>query len=387
MENPINRLVIRNFKSIQHIDLPCKRVNVFIGEPNVGKSNILEAMSLLGAGYTRSPDSRMLSDLIRFQRYENLVFDEEIHKRHISVETDLGGAYVLPYKKSFFLSVLPNALFLTDISTKSTALEKYIASFYSDYVRIDQDILMKKGIEVIYRVSNFHSEGEKIDAIALNFGSGGWGSNINRETYKSIVKKYDFHVVKEPSYEEYPFLLPPYGVNLFDVIRQNKEFHKECVKFFSHYGLNLVYRQQERIFEVQKNVDGIITAHPYSNMADTLQRIIFYLTAIESNKNSVLLFEEPEAHAFPPYTAELADRIALDDENQYFLTTHSPYLLNTLLSALGEDELNLVLVYYEDYETKVKALSQEEIKEAISDNFNLFFNLDKFLYAKEELHD
>ncbi len=42
----INKLEIKNFKSIKHLELDCKRVNIFIGKPNVGKSNILEALGI-----------------------------------------------------------------------------------------------------------------------------------------------------------------------------------------------------------------------------------------------------------------------------------------------------------------------------------------------------
>jgi len=42
MENQIRNLEIQNFKSIKYLQLDCKQVNIFIGEPNVGKSNILE---------------------------------------------------------------------------------------------------------------------------------------------------------------------------------------------------------------------------------------------------------------------------------------------------------------------------------------------------------
>jgi AAA15 family ATPase/GTPase len=43
----IRELQIRNFKSVKALDLKCNRVNVFIGEPNTGKSNILETIGLL----------------------------------------------------------------------------------------------------------------------------------------------------------------------------------------------------------------------------------------------------------------------------------------------------------------------------------------------------
>ena len=43
----ITTLNIERFKSIRTLELSCRRVNVFIGEPNTGKSNILEALGLL----------------------------------------------------------------------------------------------------------------------------------------------------------------------------------------------------------------------------------------------------------------------------------------------------------------------------------------------------
>ena len=42
----IGYLDISNYKSIKQLGLDCSRINVLIGEPNVGKSNILEALDL-----------------------------------------------------------------------------------------------------------------------------------------------------------------------------------------------------------------------------------------------------------------------------------------------------------------------------------------------------
>jgi AAA15 family ATPase/GTPase len=46
----ITKLSIANFKSIRQLDIDCKKVNLFIGEPNTGRSNILET---LGAALDR----------------------------------------------------------------------------------------------------------------------------------------------------------------------------------------------------------------------------------------------------------------------------------------------------------------------------------------------
>lgn len=42
----IERLSVTNFKSVRLMEIPCRRVNVFIGEPNTGKTNILEALGM-----------------------------------------------------------------------------------------------------------------------------------------------------------------------------------------------------------------------------------------------------------------------------------------------------------------------------------------------------
>jgi len=43
----IEKLKIKTFRSIGDLEIDCRRVNVFIGEPNIGKSNILEVIGLL----------------------------------------------------------------------------------------------------------------------------------------------------------------------------------------------------------------------------------------------------------------------------------------------------------------------------------------------------
>ena len=61
-------LIIKNFKSIKNLQLDCKRVNLFIGDPNSGKSNILESIALLNK-------NEKLSEYVRFDQVQQLFFD------------------------------------------------------------------------------------------------------------------------------------------------------------------------------------------------------------------------------------------------------------------------------------------------------------------------
>jgi AAA15 family ATPase/GTPase len=192
------------------------------------------------------------------------------------------------------------------------------------------------------------------------------------------IKKYNFSAFKD-FLNNFPFyLLPPYGDNLFTIIDHNKELRREIADIFSEYGLNFVAYKKESKFEIEKNIDGYVTKYHYSSMADTFQRLIFYFAVIDSNKDSVLILEEPEVHSFPPYTKDLSERIIASETNQFFITTHSPYLLQNLISSLDSSELNVFVTYYEDYQTKIRKLSDAELKQASDFSVDLFFNLDKF---------
>ncbi len=78
MKNNIKQLEIRNFKSIREIDLACNRVNLIIGEPNVGKSNILEAISLYSSQYSKN-DSKALSEFVRYEKIKDLFYDQDLN--------------------------------------------------------------------------------------------------------------------------------------------------------------------------------------------------------------------------------------------------------------------------------------------------------------------
>ena len=72
-ENAITTLRIQNFKSIKDVEMKPRRVNIVIGEPNVGKSNILEAMSLLGG--MCFDGEKFMEGQIRCETIRNLFYD------------------------------------------------------------------------------------------------------------------------------------------------------------------------------------------------------------------------------------------------------------------------------------------------------------------------
>jgi AAA15 family ATPase/GTPase len=326
----IKKLEIKNFKSIKHLKLDCKRINLFIGEPNTGKSNILETLGLM------SPrDYDELKNFVRFESMSNLFYDENLEDK-IVIKFDEIGLQV-EFRDGRFRGADNLGQIRTDL----------------------------------------------FERLIFNYDYSGSGSYNPYNEYK-FLKFYKFKVNRSFPRQGSEFLWPPFADNLLAIVLTRKEIRRLVKQIFDAYGLRVVLKPQENQIEVQKEIEDVIISYPYSLVSDTLQRIIFHLAAIETNKDSILIFEEPEAHSFPYYTKILAERIALDkNNNQYFIATHNPYLLLSILEKAHKDDVAIFITYFEDYQTKVKSLSEKELEEIMDMGIDIFFNIERFLEVKE----
>ena len=78
MSHFFENIKIENFKSLKSVELKdCSRINLFIGKPNVGKSNILEALSLFSVTHNQgvSRSSNILKWYIRYENETELFFN------------------------------------------------------------------------------------------------------------------------------------------------------------------------------------------------------------------------------------------------------------------------------------------------------------------------
>ncbi|MCU4140253.1 MAG: ATPase/GTPase [Methanophagales archaeon] len=171
---------------------------------------------------------------------------------------------------------------------------------------------------------------------------------------------------KFPREEPRP-LLPPDGKNLLQVLLEHDELMEEFSRLFQRFGLEVKLDISERRISIQHELrKGVVTSVPYSLISDTLQRFIFHIAAIYTNENSVLVFEEPEAHAFPFYTVDLAERIASDSRNQYFISTHNPSFVIRVIEKAKEGDVSIFATSFKEY-TRVTPLKTEDVLEFGSD--------------------
>ena len=346
MQRHINRLKIQNFKSIKNLQIEnFNRINLFIGKPNVGKSNILEALSLFSIPYYKQDTNKKISDFIRLENEAELFFDGNIENK-ISIETNIANCTV-KYSKLFGLDIGEKSIGLAYTNLKNLLIEI-------------QDAESNKKIQF--------TVDDKL--------------KIKSNTKTNIefpVKRYLFSSHIKPKKSNIPFLIPPHGSNLMTVIEHNQKLKNELIEIFSEYGLSIVFDKASQSLKIlKKNREEDLFLIPYNSIADTLQRIIFYKSAIASNQNSVLIFEEPEAHSFPPYIAHITQEIIHSKSNQFFISTHSPYIVNDFLEN-SIDELSIFLTDLKNGETVVKQLTKDEMINIYQYGIDLFANNESFL--------
>lgn len=335
---------ISNFKSIQHIRLAdCSRINLFIGRPNFGKSNILEAIGVLGLSHVQYNASRKITNFIRLENEAELFFDGN-NEEKIIIDTNLIKAtmeYAIPDDQ-----ITPSSKHLMiKICTHS-----------------DESLFAKREFFVNdkYDIRSLKKEDPLISSSLLSIKKYVFNPNV---LYKKGIS---------------PFLIPPFGSNLLQVIETNKILKEELARLFEEYGLMLVFDKASHSLKIMKKRSGQdIFLLPYRSIADTLQRIIFFKAAIASNQRSVILFEEPEAHAFPPYIAHITQEMIHASTNQFFLSTHSPYVVTDLLEHC-RDDLSIFLTDFNDGQTVIKKLSSAELDDIYQYGVDLFMNNELF---------
>lgn len=321
----VQKLSIRNFKSTRALDIDCRRVNIFIGEPNAGKTNILEVLSIFGD--LRHQNTNLLLETCRASHPSEL-FSNNDFKLGTSVEID-----------RFKIDLMPGG-------------HGYELRFTADGIHQGNGFITDKGFT---------------------------GTLTASETWPTC-SYYTFSNKAGEGHGTEDRLLPPFGQNLLGLLYSSRDARQLVSNFYQATGCRLHLDSNSRKILLSREIDDTLISFPYSATSETLRRMVFYSLALETNRNAILAFDEPEAHSFPPYTKTLAERIALDDRgNQFFLTTHSPYMLDSLLSKTPASDLNVALCRMENFETRAYPLNQEQIDHIKEWSMDAFFNFDRLL--------
>jgi AAA15 family ATPase/GTPase len=321
----VDNIVIKNFKSLHDVKLEnCRTYNILLGCPNAGKSNILEALSVFSL-----PDivmeKRKMNDVLRFSGNMNELFFNCVTSEPISI----------------------------------------IAGLYKVIIR-NIDGIKYKG-EIHYNkdeIEEFEIENNKIKTRIFD--------------RHSVFKKYIYSHFGRFEQLNIPFCSPIRGEKLMQEIQINKNFSHELADMIAIYGFQVMFDFSTQEIKLAQKIDeNCIFTIPFHSISDTLQRLIFYKAIISSNHDTVLMLEEIEAHSYPPYISKVTHSILDDTRNQYFITTHSPYVINDFLEEKNAD-VAIFIIDYKDGETIIRRLTDKEVQKVYDSGIDLFFNQDIF---------
>ena len=319
----IETLEIRNFKSIKELSLPCKRFNLFIGEPGAGKSNLLEALGLLSFIEARQYDPELALDgFVRHERTANLFYNGDTAN-------------------------------LLSVGGGAAAVE--LACRDGQY----------RGL---YR----HSDGTAAEI-------GGDDRTIRELSPIAAESRPPVRFYRAPALTDFQesdcaFLLPPAGRNFPSLLAREGELRYAVNLSFAAGQVKAVLRSGEKGIELVKGSAAGGPSCPYALASQSRQRLSFYTAAMETNREAALVFPEPESHCHPGDIHFLAERLAwYGNGNQYFISTNNPYLLLNLLEKTPRAELAVNAVYTRDCRTQALTLSTEDLA-ALSEG-DIFANL------------
>lgn len=379
----IKSVSIENFKSIEKVGFDCKRINVFIGKPNVGKSNILEALSL----YALSKDN--FENIRKAVRFENSI-DEIYNNRNplnpIKIEL---GLYSRVKKRLMMSQLGGNAetyqVAIGDASNKFVFSDAARKSSVDENIKTIYEYLNKRletkleGMPASKRRTVSKGFYTSFDFFGLEKSGHKFRTSARIDHFELPILPYRYNAKSELDNGFPHHLIPPHGKNLFGVMVANDDLRDLVKPFFRDFDVKLTYDITSRRYELLRLRKDEFVRFPLGLIADTLKRMLFHLAAIKSASSSIILFEEPESHSYPEYIRFLSEQIVADESNQYFIVTHSPYFLNALLEYPQSNDVSINLCYTDNGVTRVYTMTEKDINRLLETGMDIFFNMDAFI--------
>lgn len=401
----ITNLEIENFKSLREFKIAIRPITILIGPNNSGKSSVLQALGLLkqSIGYQALATG---GDIIRLGNYEDLVFgkDKELNIRiGVSERIILQKPLPLPVERvsqvilyqsyTFAQNGISEVIGEINLFNDSNPNFQYRPlvhakwSFSARRIGGNERVTIKDERGEIFEVNNFR----QIDGLSLSVAT---KQNTNdMQVLQDVANK-----LNEMIWHSFSsiYLVPvargqdKLGLRL--VSRNEMEFvnfeghaaqEQRAISAFAYNGAvedkvstwyqritgskvntRMVEQNAATLESVNKDIRTNIMNEGFG--PNQLAYLLIPLAAVP--KNSTLGIEEPEVHLHPASQIELAEILAqeaLSQSKTLIITTHSEYLVSTLLTMVAEGKLdeNTLAIYSFEKEglaTKVRALKFDD---------------------------
>lgn len=294
------RLVIKNFGPIKHVDLEIKKVNVLIGDQGTGKSTVAKVLAIF-----RDSDFHIISESLTYMDYFidysiNAYFKEDTYFSYNCNSFNLeyiNGKFDIKYNK--LLGSLINDL----ENTLNSYNDENSDIKYTHYKEISHLIDNEFSEDVIYIPAE-----RVLISIILNSSFSFFKNKISLPQYlNSFGEDYEIARTERGARQKIDFL---------------------DIEYFNNNGFDTIYNKSFGILKLTESATGYLSSVPLYLVVDSYSSDH---TTIPNN-TAFYIVEEPEISLFPQTQHRLIQflisKTILNDK--YLLTTHSPYILSSL---------------------------------------------------------
>lgn len=352
-------LVVKNFLVIKDASLDVKKFNIIIGSQGTGKSVLAKTLYLL-----KNLENLIKANLVKESSYENL--NKEIKNKFISIFPEYAWKFqdFEIFYKNENISITINNKDGLNIIFSENLINDYnfiINSFRAIKENIDNENIDKNDNDeilnflpksIIYR--------RHIQKLLLNSSFEPLISRTHfipaSRAFFSLFYQNLFSILNSASNLD-PFLME-FG-NLYENFRSMYSRHLDMIEdsFPLEFSKNIlngdIVLNEEKCFIVNENqsVELIQASSGQQEALPMLQTLA--VLSIYGKSNNFTFIEEPEAHLFPTSQANIVKLLSfLNNKGQnFFITTHSPYILSELNNYLyAKDLINRNLLSIEKFE-------------------------------------
>lgn len=333
---------IKNFKAFDDFNLQnLKKVNIFVGKPNTGKTSILEALSLFLA---KNPYMLVLL----------------LSERNILNDEDCFQSLFFDYKTNNYISLISNN---DTVAIRIKDDEKSIVAFTDNDFVADR---VANGLEFKIKQNSKNTQFDDAGYISFYNEQNSLKLKYKRENEIDSLNKLEFIFnFKNKRYQDR-------FIKDISSILQAKDQEKMLQKKMQHFSSNidgLKFLNNNKLVVRQKKLQHDID---FRLLGQGFQTYIFILVAILAGKKYILIDEIENGLHFESIDLLLESILNSPKDTQFFITTHNEEILQRLASKIGEKNKKTediaVFNIYHNKEQKLEAVqySQENFIHAMS---------------------
>ncbi len=337
---PIQSLEIKGYRGIEKFNLEPKKINIFVGRNNTGKSSVLEATTLVATsskGYVDALGKDILENFVKRKKW-NLGYFIKIGHEGCRIR-----ATMPPNKIDVTMKYVEEGLPEELVEKAKPLLERYVELHASS--RVHQ----------YFRDPYFRERKERPDIFDRDRYT-----QLRETAYRELIKQPklfistsltgDVSIALHSEKEILPsrgtpsnivFVGTDYGISLkdlHDALLPTSKFSliMDSVRKDLEY-LADVRTLEEEIFVYLRGVDRPV---PLSLMGEGFIEVLRIAFVSALARGGIAVLEEPENHLHPGFmelTSRYLAKAAQKDKIQLFISTHSLEFLKYILKEAKED--------------------------------------------------